>query len=91
MPGPQDEIDRALMAATLLHLSGVVDTIDRFGEAVTELKRRIAPVYGGFEASVTRENVSKAVPTEANPDIDTALRDANLDDLRIVETVRTWH
>lgn len=91
LPGPEDEIDRALMAATQLHLTGVIDTIDRFGEAVNELKRRIAPVYGNFEPKVTRENVSGTVSTAASPDVGDALHDANLDDMRVVATVQSWH
>ncbi|GGX70595.1 hypothetical protein GCM10007385_44560 [Tateyamaria omphalii] len=89
-PGPEPELERALVAAKQLHMTGMIGLVDGFGDALATLQRRVKPVFPAFEASVTHKNVSSGTSASDTAALDELLYESNHDDIELLSAVASW-
>lgn len=89
IPGAGDELTRAKASVSRLRDAGVVGLVARFDETMERLTKRLRPVWPSFDWQQTRANTSeKADPVEMNPALEALLREANAQDIALLDWVK---
>lgn len=89
-PGSEDELTRAMASITRLREIGVIGLVERFEDTMDRLAARLRPIWPSFEVRHVRVNTSdKFGHAEIGPELEATLREANAQDLKLLDWVKT--